>query len=145
MKAGIDYIGVGCGCLIINDKNEVLLVKRAQKCETNQGIWTRPGGSIKFGETVEAALKREIREELGVDIEIIRFSDYSDDMRYENGIKKHYIALGFIARIKAGEIKNLDPENEEIKWFHLDKMPENLAVYTRKAVDVLLNIEPKGI
>ena len=37
MKPGIGCIGVGCGCLILNEKNEVLLVKRSKTCKTDRG------------------------------------------------------------------------------------------------------------
>lgn len=138
MKKGIDYIGIGVGCLIINDKNEVLLLKRSDKCESNAGLWTRPGGSIEFGETAEKAIKREIKEELDVELEIIKFLEYIDDLRNEKNVKRHFIALGFLGKIK-GELKNLDiEENSEIMWFSLNNLPENITDYTKKSIEAYL-------
>src|SRR3989338_1504680 len=48
--AGVDYIGVGVGVLIVNDKNETLLMKRGPKCRNLVGYWNRPGGTMEFGE-----------------------------------------------------------------------------------------------
>ncbi len=66
MTPGKDYIGVGCGALIINDKNQTLLIKRGNKSRNEAGFWGKPGGAVKFGEKVEDAVKREIKEELNI-------------------------------------------------------------------------------
>jgi 8-oxo-dGTP diphosphatase len=135
MKAGIDYIGVGCGCLIINKNNEVLLQKRTDKTNSNAGEWSRPGGTVEFGEKVEDALIREIQEELNIGIEIIKFLEYTDNILIESGVKKHWLALGFLARIKSGKLQNLEPEKHiEMKWFSLDNLPHDLTQYTRNSI-----------
>ena len=67
MKIGIDYIGVSVGALIFNNKGEIFLNKRSQKARNAKGCWEAPGGA-HFAETREKAIKREIKEEFGVDI-----------------------------------------------------------------------------
>ena len=57
---------VGCGALIQDANNRILLVKRLRDPEA--GCWGFPGGKVDFGETVEAAICREITEELGISI-----------------------------------------------------------------------------
>jgi len=57
MQKGKDYIGVGGGCLILNDKNEVLLIRRAGEVRNEAGYWSKPGGGVKFGETAEEAMR----------------------------------------------------------------------------------------
>jgi len=52
---------VAVGCLIV-EENKVLLVKR--KNPPNAGLWAIPGGKVEYGETLEDALKREMREKL---------------------------------------------------------------------------------
>lgn len=139
MKPGIDYIGVGCGCLILNDKNEVLLVRRSKSSKTDAGMWSRPGGGVEFGETFEEAVKREMKEEVNLDIEVVRYLDYTNDLKFENGVKKHWITLGFLGRVVSGEVKNLEPDkHEEVRWFPLDKLPENLTIYTKRGIEALL-------
>lgn len=53
MKAGIDYIGVSAGALIVNKKGEILLTKRSMKARNEKGKWEAPGGQVHFGETRE--------------------------------------------------------------------------------------------
>jgi 8-oxo-dGTP diphosphatase len=129
MKPGVDYIGIGCGALIINDKNETLLVKRTPKSKNEAGFWSKPGGAVEFRESVEDAVKREIKEELGIDIELIRFLGFTNHiLKSEN---QHWVAFNYLARIIAGEPRNLEPKKiEEIKWFNLKNLPENLTQTT---------------
>ena len=140
MKAGFDYVGVGCGALIINDKNETLLQKRTSKARNLAGFWAKPGGGVEFGEKVEDALKREIKEELDIDIEIIKFLGFTEGiMKDEN---QHWISLNYLAKIIGGEIKNLEPEkHEEIKWFSLDNLPEKLVQNTIDSVNEYLKLK----
>lgn len=139
MKPGIDHIGVGCGCLILNDKNEVLLLKRSMKCKTDRGMWSRPGGTVEFGETVEEAVKREMKEEVNADVELQGFTDYTNDIKTENGVKKHWVTFGFFGRLKSGEPNIMEPDKcDDLRWFPLGRMPENLTVYTKRAVDAFL-------
>ena len=129
MKAGFNCVGVGCGALIVNDKNETLLQKRTSKARNGAGFWAKPGGGIEFGEKVEEALKREIKEELGVEIEIIKFLGFTESMI--EGVNQHWISLNYLAKIIDGEVQNLEPEkHEEVKWFKLDDLPGKITPST---------------
>lgn len=129
MKAGVDYVGIGCGAVIINDKNEALLVKRTTKSRNEAGFWSKPGGTVEFGEKVEDAVRREIKEELGVEIKLIKFLGFTDHIIESE--KQHWIALNFLAKIVRGKPKNLEPDKiEEIKWFNLGNLPQNLTQTT---------------
>jgi ADP-ribose pyrophosphatase YjhB (NUDIX family) len=48
MKAGFDCVGVGCGALIVNDRNDTLLLKRTDKTRNQAGFWAKPGGKVEF-------------------------------------------------------------------------------------------------
>lgn len=133
MKPGIDYIGVGCGALIINKKSEVLLQKRGSKSKNEIGFWTKPGGAVEFGEKVENTVKREIKEELGIDIKLIQFLGFTNHIiKSEN---QHWVTFNFLAEIIAGIPKNLEPEKiEEIKWFKLNNLPPKLSQTTSEPI-----------
>jgi len=138
MKAGKDYIGVGCGALIINDKNEILLLKRADNLDTDAGLWTRPGGKVEFHESVEAAVKREVYEETGIKVEIVKFLQNTDDF-YENKTR-HWVTFGYLVKYVSGEVKNMEPhKHTELRWFPIDQLPENLTHFTREALEVYLD------
>ncbi|MEK7615707.1 MAG: NUDIX hydrolase [Patescibacteria group bacterium] len=71
MEPGIDYIGVGVGALIVNEKDETLLMKRGPKSRNLIDYWNKPGGVLEFGENPDDAVYREVFEEMGVEIEIL--------------------------------------------------------------------------
>ena len=56
---------------IVNDKNELLLIKREDKDSHCPGIWEIPGGRLDLGEDPFEGLKRETKEETGLDIEVL--------------------------------------------------------------------------
>jgi len=133
MKIGFDYIGVGCGALIVNDKNETLLQKRTSKSRNGAGFWSKPGGGVEFGEKVEDTVKRELKEELGIDVEIIKFLCFTDDILKSDN--QHWITLNYLAKIIGGEVQNLEPEkHEEVRWFSLDSLPDKTMQNTIDAV-----------
>ncbi|MCK5063376.1 MAG: NUDIX domain-containing protein, partial [Candidatus Aenigmarchaeota archaeon] len=80
MKSGKDFIGIGCGAIIINDKNEVLLVKRSKTSRVNPDIWSRPGGEVEFGESSAKAVEREVLEETGIIIKAVRPLGFLDNI-----------------------------------------------------------------
>lgn len=68
MKPGIDFIGVSAGAMIFNNRGEIFLSKRSKNTTNEKGHWETPGGRVEFGESLENAVKREIKEEYGVDV-----------------------------------------------------------------------------
>lgn len=137
MIPGIDYIGVGCGALIVNDKKETLLLKRGAESRNQAGFWSKPGGTVEFGEKIEDAIKREIKEELGVEIELIEFLGFTNHIMKEEN--QHWLSISYLARITKGEPKNLEPEkHDEIRWFKFDNLPEKLAQTTSEIIEEYL-------
>jgi len=137
MIPGIDYIGVGCGALIINDKNETLLLKRGTKSRNQAGYWSKPGGTVEFGEKIEDAIRREIMEEFGVEIELITFLGFTNHIMKEEN--QHWLSISYLAKITKGEPKNLEPDkHDEIKWFTFDNLPKKLTQTTSEIIDEYL-------
>ena len=132
-KPGKDYIGVGGGALIFNQRKEILLMKRSGKVQNNSGWWSKPGGRVEFGETALKMVKREIREETNIEIDVWGLLPYTDHIiKKEN---QHWLAINFVANYKRGELKNLEPHKcEEVRWFALDKLPKKIEQTTREAI-----------
>lgn len=130
MKPGVDYIGVSVGALVLNDSGQILLGKRSMNSRNERGKWEAPGGQVHFGETREAAIRREMKEELGVDIEIIRVLHTTDEILIED--KQHWVPTTYLVRVKKGqEPKIMEPDKcDEIGWFDIDQAPENLSQIT---------------
>jgi len=100
--------------VIFNKENRVLLTKRNMKEEILPGYWGIPGGKAETRESVnnflENELKREIKEEVDIEIKNIKF--------LENHLyaPKSKIQICFIADIRSGKPKALD-EVDEVRWF----------------------------
>lgn len=86
----------GVGAVIWNDRGQVLLVRRANPPRQNE--WSLPGGRIEFGETLKAALAREVREETGLAIEIVGLLEVAELIE-----QAHYVLVDFTARALPGE------------------------------------------
>jgi len=69
-----DHPWIGVDNIIVDDEGRILLVKRSENIRSYPGMWGLVSGYIEWGETVEDALKREAKEEIGVEIEIVRFT-----------------------------------------------------------------------
>lgn len=105
--------------IVLNDKDEVLMVK------TYNAGWVFPGGQVEVGENVIDAVKREIMEEAGVDVEVGEvFCISSNTAKYQgyNGVKEvpTKIMLDFICKAKSG-IPRPSDENSESKYVSKDE------------------------
>jgi 8-oxo-dGTP diphosphatase len=130
MKPGKDCIGLGTGAIILNEKSEVLLLKRPDTISydrTTSGMWSVPGGEVEFMEKVEKAMKREVKEEIGVEVEIIKPIEYHDQILEKSKI--HWHCQGFLCKIKSGEPKILEHDKcEKLVWFDPKNLPENCGI-----------------
>ena len=105
------------GALIFNFKNEVLMI-RTHKWSNKWGI---PGGKIKWGETSEAALRREILEETGLKISDIKFVLVQDCIRSKEFYRDaHFVLLNYTCRCTAKNPRViLNDEGREFRWLKL--------------------------
>lgn len=123
LKAGKDYVGVGVGAAIYNDEEKLFLAERGPKAKNEAGKWEFPGGSVEFGETLEAALTREIREEYGFTIEVIELLHVVDHLIPEEG--QHWVSPTFICKYKTGTPQILEPEKcSQIGWFSIEEIEQ---------------------
>lgn len=129
MRRGIDYIGVGVGAIIVDAEGRLFLAKRGPKAKNERGLWEFPGGGVEFGETLKAALAREIAEEYGVTIEVGAMLTVTDHILPEEG--QHWVSPSYICRVIAGTPTILEPEKcAAIGWFALDEIPADLTQVT---------------
>lgn len=97
--------------IILNEKGEVLLIER--KNEPFKGYFALPGGFVDYGEKVEDAVKREVKEETNLDVEIIKlFGVYSDPKRDPRG---HTVSIVFLCKKIGGRLKGGD-DATYAKW-----------------------------
>ena len=98
---------------LLHDGNGKLLMLRTHKWGHRWGI---PGGKIRRGESTEDALRREIREETGLEIDRIRFVIVQDCIDSHEFLRpEHFLLLNYVARVKSGEIV-LNEEAQDYRW-----------------------------
>ncbi len=129
---------VGVGAVIIRD-GKILLVRRAN--EPNKGRWSVPGGLVRSGEKLKDALKREIREELGVEISVGDVACVTDEIFFDEigNVEYHYIVVDFFADITEGNPRAMS-DAEEVGWFDLSRIGEvNTVDFVEKLVRKILS------
>lgn len=118
-------IMTSAGVLFINDKNQVLLQKRA-----DNGYWSYPGGSMELGETFEDCAKREAFEETGLTcLELTYFTHLSGERMhyiYPNKDEIYSAEIIFLCNAYSGELKVQAGEVMEQGFFALDELPEHI-------------------
>ncbi len=94
---------VGVGVVVLNDHNEVLLIRRGS--EPNIGMWTIPGGRQEPGETLAQTAHREIEEETGVEIGPPQLIDVVDLIRNndDGSLARHYTLIDYVAQYIGGD------------------------------------------
>ncbi len=97
---------------------DVLLVRRARS--PAQGFYSLPGGRVEFGESLHAALSREIDEETGLVIDIVGLAGWREVLPSSSG-GGHYLIMSFAARWMARE-PVLNDELDDFKWLKPDRI-----------------------
>ena len=117
---------VAAAGVVLNEKNEVLLVK------TYKDGWVLPGGEVELGENLIDGVKREIYEESGIEVsvgELFCISSNTSSYPGYGGVKTvpPKVILDFICRFQEGSLRSSD-ETSESAWFPKDKALEMIAV-----------------
>ncbi len=133
-------------CFILNDKKEILLVKRCPGDRKDPEKWEVPGGKLDEGEDLVLSTAREVMEETGLIIEQINPLVFADSHVIEDGRYKGFtsVSLFSINKIESGEVV-LSEEHTEYVWVgYKDMITMDLTTGVKKASgvlrDYLLNI-----
>lgn len=114
------------------NRGKVLLVKQAKY--PFLGYWVIPGGHVEYGETVERAIKREMKEELGVSVKIKKllgvYSNPKRDPRY------HTASVVYLLEKTKDKIR-LNREASEFRYFSLRNLPKKIGFDHRKILNDL--------
>jgi 8-oxo-dGTP diphosphatase len=95
-------VGVGA---VIFDNNQVILVRRG--APPSYGAWSLPGGAVEIGESLEHALVREVREEVGLDVEVEDVIAVLERVFLDSAAKVqyHYVLVDFLCRTTGGSLR----------------------------------------
>jgi 8-oxo-dGTP diphosphatase len=121
---------VGMGIMILKN-GKVLMGKR--KTSHGVGEYAFPGGHLEYMESFEDCVRRETREECGVEIKNIKFLHVGNVFHYA---PKHYVNLVLLADWESGEPQVLEEDKiEGWQWYELDNLPEPVFIQTGLAIE----------
>jgi len=114
----------GTCAAVFNERGEILLQQRA-----DNGFWSMPGGAIDPGESVEQGALREVWEETGLQVRVVRLVGVYSDPRnymithYPGGDIVHNVSLCFVCERVSGTLQ-LSDESTDIGYFPVEALPE---------------------
>ena len=128
----------GCNAIIRNNAGQILLQQRTYP----RGKWGLPGGLMELGESTEDTIRREVKEETGLDLgKLTLFGVYSGEgyrCKAENGDLFDVVIIVYITNDFEGEAAVMDDESISFEWFDLESLPENIAGSHRRIINDLL-------
>ena len=138
-----NYPEATVGALIVDDKGEILLV-RSYKWGKKYVV---PGGHIELGERSEAAIKREVKEEVGLEVEPVRLLLIQEAIYPTDYIKhEHYIFLDYLCRTHESKVELDGDEIQEHIWMlPKDALQLDLEIFTRNLVHAYMKLGTENI
>lgn len=111
---------LGVGALIF-DGDRILLVERGH--EPLKGWWSLPGGGVETGERLEAAIQREVREETGLEVEVVKVATIFERLMpdADGRCEYHYVLIDYECQITGGTLEAGD-DSAAVAWFPIDEL-----------------------
>lgn len=110
----------------MDGKGNLLMTLR--KTAHEPGTWCPPGGHLETGESFFDCCKREVKEEVGLDIEDVELLGVVNNVFSP---EKHYVNIDFVAKGVLGSPKICEPDKcAEIGWYPLNNLPQPLMLPT---------------
>ncbi len=136
------YVGRTATAIITFPADKILLIKR--RTTPFKGYWAIPGGRVDPGETVEQTIVREVKEETGLDVTVVRKIGEYHEQGVQDGLNYDYYPACFLVKTLSSEIKKQESEIEDIKLFSIDQVPAPLAFeHAQMIKDFLTSLEKK--
>ena len=125
------------GALILNKKGEILLVKSHKW----KNLWGLPGGKLKYGESIASALKREVKEETGMKIKVVKMITLQEAIfSKEFHGKKHFIFIDYLCSTNSSKVRLDKRELQEYLWIKPNKALKlkNLDSFAKRFIEEYL-------
>jgi 8-oxo-dGTP diphosphatase len=122
-------IGHTSAVIIMNKEGQVLLSKR--KVKEGKDMYCLPGGKREKGEKANKAAQRELKEELGIKVNNLKYIETKK--KRLSKLWEIMIFYTLLSDKQTTKIKNVEPDKtESIDWFDLDKLPENMWEHNKE-------------
>lgn len=127
---------------VVRRGDQVLLVRRGR--EPAKGAWALPGGLLELGESVEEGLRRELREECGIEVQVGPLIAVFEPVERDQvgRVRFHFVVLDYLADYLSGELQAAD-DAADVRWVHiaaLDDLP--MLPETRAIIRRALSVDP---
>lgn len=111
---------VGIGALIFH-RGRILMAKRGK--EPLKGWWSLPGGVVETGETLDFAVRREVREETGLEVQPLRVFEIFERIMHdpEGATEYHYVLIDYVCRITGGALCAGD-DVSHVQWMRENEL-----------------------
>lgn len=110
--------------LIVDSQDRILVIKRSDNDDFLPGVWVFPGGGVDYQEEPEEALKREILEECGIEVEISHpLTTFSYMMPSKQG-EKHAVEIIYLCTLANDQKVNLSFEHSDFKWISFSEISQ---------------------
>jgi len=118
------HILVAVGAVIEDDRGRILLVKhKGERGGYWQGKWICPGGELEFGEDIKEGIKREIKEETNLEVELVTpLVPFDRIVKIDGRTGLHVIYIDYVASLVGGELK-VDSDVGEALWVEKKSVP----------------------
>ncbi len=132
------HLSVGCSAIIYDDAGEKILLTR----RTDNGQWCLPGGAMEAGESLSEACIREVFEETGLHVRVLRligvYSSPHRIIQYQDGNRVQLVAHSFAVDVMGGEL-TLNNEVSEFGYFTPDEIAnlDLMAHHRERITDAL--------
>jgi 8-oxo-dGTP diphosphatase len=130
---------VGVGAVIVDD-GKVVLIKR--RYEPLKGQWSLPGGGVEIGETLEAAVAREMLEETGLEVMVGPVIEVFDRIMLddEQRVQYHYVLIDYLCWPIAGELRAGSDVDAAVLVAPADLKGYNLTVKASAVIERALEL-----
>ncbi len=127
---------VACGAIIYRDNKEIFLGKSTKW----NGLWSVPSGHLETGETFEECIKREVKEETGMEIDEIEFLQVQEMIHpKEYSPNKHLVLIDLCARVTKDKVILNKEEHTLFQWIDAKKaLREKVNPFTRNLIEKFL-------
>jgi 8-oxo-dGTP diphosphatase len=135
-----EQILVAVGAIIEDDRDRILLVKhKKERGGYWQGKWICPGGALEFGEEIQEGIKREVKEETNLEIDLVRpLVPFDRIVKLDERTGLHVIYIDYIAKMLGGELK-VSSDVGEALWVgkrNIPKMWQELHEDTQRLLKI---------
>lgn len=127
MKKGVDFTGIAVAFLCHDGQGNYVMHRRNENCRDEHGCWDFGGGGLKFGESLESCVEREVQEEYGVAVQDVHFLGHRELFRNQAETASHWICFYYQVLVDREKVVNNEPEKHtEMDWFRFDNLPQPL-------------------